>query len=72
MRVRIGGTLPVSDLLRRGLGMWLVFFAFGEPDNRMHAPNEFMRLQSFDRGVRAYVRLFEELGVLTPAALRAG
>jgi len=72
VRVRIGGTLPVSDLLRRGLGMWLVFFAFGEPDNRMHAPNEFMRLQSFDRGVRAYVRLFEELGILAPGALRAG
>ena len=72
VRVRIGGTLPVSDLLRRGLGMWLVFFAFGEPDNRMHAPNEFLRLQSFDRGVRAYVRLFEELGALAPAALRAG
>ena len=72
VRVRIGGTLPVSDLLRRGLGMWLVFFAFGEPDNRMHAPNEFMRLQSFHRGVRAYVRLFEELGALAPAALHAG
>jgi len=38
----------------------------------MHAPNEFLRLQSFDRGVRAYVRLFEELGALAPAALRAG
>ncbi|HYM71008.1 MAG TPA: dipeptidase [bacterium] len=72
VRVRIGGTLPVSDLLRSGLGMWLVFFAFGEPDNRMHAPNEFLRLQSFDRGVRAYVRLFEELGALAPTALRVG
>jgi acetylornithine deacetylase/succinyl-diaminopimelate desuccinylase-like protein len=71
VRVRIGGTLPVSDLLRDGLGMWLLFFAFGEPDNRMHAPNEFFRLASFERGTRAYVRLFEALGQLTPEALRA-
>ncbi|HXX38343.1 MAG TPA: dipeptidase [bacterium] len=72
VRVRIGGTLPVSDLLRDILGMWLVFFAFGEPDNRMHAPNEFLRLQSFDRGTRAYVRLFDGMGTLAPGALRAG
>ncbi|HEV2281804.1 MAG TPA: dipeptidase [bacterium] len=71
VRVRVGGTLPVSDLVRRELGTWLVFFAFGEPDNLVHAPNEFLRLQTFDRGTRAYVRFFDELGRADAASLRA-
>jgi acetylornithine deacetylase/succinyl-diaminopimelate desuccinylase-like protein len=71
VRVRLGGTLPVADLVKRALGTWLVFFAFGEPDNLVHAPNEFLRLQTFDRGTRAYVRFFDELSRAEPAALRA-
>jgi len=70
VRVRVGGTLPVSDLVKRELGTWLVFFAFGEPDNLVHAPNEFLRLQTFDRGTRAYVRFFDELGRADAASLR--
>ncbi|HEV2438517.1 MAG TPA: dipeptidase [bacterium] len=71
VQVRVGGTLPVADLVKRELGTWLVFFAFGEPDNLVHAPNEFLRLQTFDRGTRAYVRFFDELGRADPASLRA-
>jgi acetylornithine deacetylase/succinyl-diaminopimelate desuccinylase-like protein len=71
VQVRVGGTLPVSDLVKRELGTWLVFFAFGEPDNLVHAPNEFLRLQTFDRGTRAYVCFFDELGRADPASLRA-
>lgn len=71
VRVRLGGTLPVADLVKEALGTWLIFFAFGEPDNLVHAPNEFLRLQTFDRGTRAYVRFFEELGKADPAGLRA-
>jgi acetylornithine deacetylase/succinyl-diaminopimelate desuccinylase-like protein len=70
-RVRTGGTLPVSEMIKGELGQWLVFFAFGETDNRAHGPNEFLRLRSFDRGVRATVRFFDELGRLTPDALKA-
>jgi acetylornithine deacetylase/succinyl-diaminopimelate desuccinylase-like protein len=71
VRVRVGGTLPVAELVKRTLGTWLVFFAFGEPDNLVHAPNEFLRLRTFDRGTRAYVRFFDGLGKTDAAALRA-
>lgn len=71
VRVRAGGTLPVADLVKRALGTWLVFFAFGEPDNLVHAPNEFLRLRTFDRGTRAYIRFFDELAKAEPDALRA-
>src|SRR5690606_2568023 len=69
--VRTGGTLPVADLFRSVLGVWLVFFAFGEGDGNMHAPNEFIRLSSFDRGVRAYYHLLHRLAGFEPAALAA-
>jgi len=68
---RMGGTLPFADIVKRELGAWLVFFAFGEGDCHQHAPNEFMRLRSLDRGMRAYARLFDALGTLDPRALRA-
>jgi acetylornithine deacetylase/succinyl-diaminopimelate desuccinylase-like protein len=71
VRVRVGGTLPVAELVKRTLGTWLIFFAFGEPDNLVHAPNEFLRLQTFDRGTRAYVRFFDELAKAEPTALKA-
>ena len=70
--IRTGGTLPVADLFRSVLGIWLVFFAFGDPDGNMHAPNEFMRLSSFDRGVRAYYQLLHKLAQYQPEALAAG
>lgn len=70
VQVRVGGTLPVADLVKRELGTWLVFFAFGEPDNLVHAPNEFLRLQTFDRGTRAYVRFFDELARTSAVSLR--
>jgi len=69
---RMGGTLPFADIVKRELGTWLIFFAFGERDCQQHAPNEFMRLRSLDRGMRAYVRLFAALGAIEPRALRAG
>ena len=38
-----------------------VMFAFGLDDECIHAPNEFFRLQSFERGLQAYGLLLEEL-----------
>lgn len=61
LHVRMGGTLPVAQTLEDVLGLKLLFFAFGSPDEQVHAPNEFYRLESFDRGVRAYVKLLDGL-----------
>jgi len=70
--VRTGGTIPVAETFRSALGMWMVFFAFGDHDGNMHAPNEFMRLSSFDRGVRATYRYLHALAGCRPEELRAG
>jgi acetylornithine deacetylase/succinyl-diaminopimelate desuccinylase-like protein len=59
---RTGGSIPVLSLFRRELGADTVVFAFALPDERFHAPDEFFRLRSFERGQRAWCRLLEELG----------
>lgn len=59
---RTGGTLPVAAMVEDILKTDFIFFTFGDPDNQVHAPNEFFRLESFDKGVRAYVQLLNRLG----------
>lgn len=59
--VRTGGTLPVAGVVSSVLQVPFVFFSFGDPDTQIHAPNEFFRLDSFDKGVRAYARLLQAL-----------
>jgi acetylornithine deacetylase/succinyl-diaminopimelate desuccinylase-like protein len=60
----MGGTIPVCALLLKHLGAYTVNFAFGLNDENVHAPDEFLRLESFERGKRGYCLLFEELGAL--------
>lgn len=60
--VRSGGTIPVSELFLRMLGAYTVGFAFALGDERFHAPDEFFRLSSWDRGQGAYCRLLHHLG----------
>jgi acetylornithine deacetylase/succinyl-diaminopimelate desuccinylase-like protein len=60
--VRSGGTLPVCDLFLRTLGAFTVSYGFALDDEQFHAPDEFFRLSSFERGQRAYCELLEELG----------
>ena len=37
---REGGTIPAMALLQKQLGVDMTMFAFGLPDDRIHAPNE--------------------------------
>ncbi|NLG08141.1 MAG: dipeptidase [Deinococcales bacterium] len=66
-----GGTVPVAEQFQSVLGIWCLYFAFGEPDNGLHAPNEFFRLSTLKQGTEATVRLLYGLagdpGALTPA-----
>lgn len=67
--VRAGGSIPFCSLVLETLGVYTVNFAFGLPDERAHAPNEFFRLSSFRRGQQAYALLLKRLAELPPAAL---
>jgi acetylornithine deacetylase/succinyl-diaminopimelate desuccinylase-like protein len=51
---RAGFSVPVVELFRRFLGLDSVLLGFMLPDENMHAPNEFIRLAVFARGIRTY------------------
>jgi acetylornithine deacetylase/succinyl-diaminopimelate desuccinylase-like protein len=59
---RSGGSIPVMTMLLNELGVHATVFAFGLPDENLHAPNEFFRLSNFRIGQTAYCRLLERLG----------
>ena len=61
VRVGIGGTLPVSAMVKQELGLETVMFSYAIADEQIHAPNEFFRLSSFDEGLVAWCRLFPAL-----------
>jgi acetylornithine deacetylase/succinyl-diaminopimelate desuccinylase-like protein len=60
-RVGIGGTLPISSMIKDGLGLETVTLSYAVADENIHAPNEFFRLTSFDDGMRAWTMLLPEL-----------
>ena len=61
LMIRLGGTLPVAEYFQKELGLDIVFLAWSMPDEHLHGPDEFFRLENFDRGLRVYADLFERL-----------
>jgi acetylornithine deacetylase/succinyl-diaminopimelate desuccinylase-like protein len=62
LRIRIGATLPVSEMFKRILGIDTLLFSFSTSDEDFHAPNEFFRVQSLKDGLAAWARYWEILG----------
>jgi len=66
VRVRVGGSLPLSYIVKDTLGLDTIMLSFSTADEDFHAPNEFFRLSAIDDGVAAWVRLLRILGEQTP------
>jgi len=62
LSVGMGGTIPANGIFLRELGAYTIVFAFGLPDERQHSPNEFIRVASIERGMKAYAMVLETLG----------
>jgi acetylornithine deacetylase/succinyl-diaminopimelate desuccinylase-like protein len=58
----IAGTLPATDLFERVLGAKTLFFSFSTADEKLHAPNEFLRIRRLREGMRAWEHLWRLLG----------
>ena len=54
----IGGTLPATALFEEVLGAKTLFFSFSTADERLHAPNEFLRTRRLAEGMRAWEQLW--------------
>jgi acetylornithine deacetylase/succinyl-diaminopimelate desuccinylase-like protein len=69
----IGGTLPATYLFERVLGAKTLFFSFSTADEKLHAPNEFLRIRRLREGMRAWELLWRLLAAgphqLTPRGL---
>ena len=59
--VRMGGTVPISELFQRHMGLDTVFFSFSTADEDYHAPNEFFRVRRLHEGLDAWARLWDRL-----------
>jgi acetylornithine deacetylase/succinyl-diaminopimelate desuccinylase-like protein len=62
LRVRMGGTVPISELFERHMGLDTVFFSFSTADEDFHAPNEFFRVRRLREGLEAWARCWTILG----------
>lgn len=60
--VRMGGTVPISELFQTHLGLDTVFFSFSTADEDFHAPNEFFRVHRLHEGLEAWARYWTILG----------
>ena len=59
---KIGGTLPATVLFEEVLHARTLFFSFSTSDERLHAPNEFLRIRRLREGMRAWEALWRLLG----------
>ena len=57
----IAGTLPATALFEEVLGAKTLFFSFSTADEKLHAPNEFMRIRRLREGMRAWEVLWRLL-----------
>ena len=53
--------VPATDLFERVLGAKTLFFSFSTADEKLHAPNEFMRIRRLREGMRAWEQLWRVL-----------
>lgn len=72
----IGGTLSAATMFEEVLGAKTLFFSFSTADEKLHAPNEFMRVRRLREGMRAWELLWRLLADgphrLTPVSLPGG
>ncbi len=59
--IREGGSIPVVASFESILGIQSVLIGFAPPDDQAHAPNESMRLDNYEGGLRTIVRLWSAL-----------
>ena len=57
-----GGSIPIVVDFEEILQAPCLLLGFGLPGSNMHAPNEWFRLENFERGIGTLAYLYEELG----------
>ena len=53
--------MPAGATFSRVLGLPVLLLGFTQPDDQAHAPNESMRLDNYEGGLRTLVRYWQRL-----------
>jgi acetylornithine deacetylase/succinyl-diaminopimelate desuccinylase-like protein len=59
---RSGGSIPVAEMFTSLLRRAPVMLGFSNPDDHAHSPNEFMRLDNYETGIRTICLFWDLLG----------
>ena len=57
-----GGSIPIVVDFQEILEAPVLLMGFAPPGANMHAPNEWIPLENFQKGIRAAARFYDELG----------
>ena len=63
--LREGGSIPAGASFSRILDLPVVLLGFTQPDDQAHAPNESMRLDNLEGGLRTIMRYWQRLSELS-------
>lgn len=69
---RSGGSVPVVAALESRLGLKTVMVGWASPNGNFHAPNEWMPVDNYRRGMDSIVHLWDGFAGSDPAELRGG
>ncbi|GLU29133.1 dipeptidase [Brucella sp. NBRC 12950] len=61
-RTRLGGSIPVMTTLQQATGVHATMLGFAHADENLHAPDEFFRLDAFEKSKLIYGLLLERIG----------
>jgi len=62
--IREGGSIPACASFESILGLPVVMVGFSQPDERAHAPNEWIDINNYETGIRMFARMWDELAEL--------
>ena len=62
--VREGGSIPIIPLFERTFGAPVLLLGFGLPGSNLHAPNEWIDLETYHKGIETVARLYDEMAAL--------
>ena len=60
--IREGGSIPIIPLFEQTFGSPVLLLGFGLPGSNLHAPNEWIDLETYHQGIETIARFYEALG----------
>ena len=63
--LREGGSIPAGATFSNVLGLPVVLMGFTQPDDQIHAPNENVRLDNLEGGLRTIIRYWQKVSQTT-------